>query len=66
MITKVMSVSPTGRIRKTIQGQKLASMDHRLRDILNELGISRKEYEMKAEFRMLDRKKLNQFLNLGR
>ena len=61
-----MSVSPTGRIRKTIQGQKLASMDHRLRDILNELGISRKEYEMRAEFRMLDRKKLNNFLNLAR
>ncbi len=66
MITKVMSVSPSGRIRKTIQGKAQASMDHRLTDILNELGISRKEYEMKAEFRMLDRKKLNQFLNLGR
>ena len=41
-------------------------MDHRLHDLLNELGISRKEYEMKAEFRLLDRKKLNQFLNLAR
>lgn len=66
MITKIMSVSPSGRIRKTVQGKAQASMDHRLADILNELGISRKEYEMKAEFRMLDRKKLNQFLNLGR
>lgn len=66
MITKVMSVSPSGRIRKTVQGKAQASMDHRLRDILNELGMSRKEYEMRAEFRMLDRKKLNQFLNLAR
>lgn len=66
MITKIMSVSPSGRIRKTVQGQKLASMDHRLRDILNELGMSRKEYEMRAEFRLLDRKKLNNFLNLAR
>jgi hypothetical protein len=41
-------------------------MDHRLRDILNELGMSRKEYEMRAEFRLLDRKKLNNFLNLAR
>jgi hypothetical protein len=66
MVTKIMSVSPSGRIRKTIQGKTQASMDHRINDLLNELGMSRKEYEMRAEFRLLDRKKLNNFLNLAR
>ena len=65
-MVKIMSVSPSGRIRKTIQGKTLASMDHRIQDMLSELGISRKEYEMKAEFRLIDRKKLNNFLNLAR
>ena len=66
MITKIMSVSPSGRIRKTIQGKSIASMDHRIQDMLRELGMSRKEYEMRAEFRLIDRKKLNNFLNLAR
>jgi len=66
MITKIMSVSPSGRIRKTIQGKAQASMDHRINDLLKELGMSRKEYEMRAEFRLLDRKKLNNYLNLAR
>ena len=66
MITKIMSVSPSGRIRKTIQGKSIAQMDHRIKDLLNDLGMSRKEYEMKAEFRLLDRKKLNNYLNLAR
>jgi len=66
MNKKIMAVRPTGRIRKTIQGKSIASMDHRINDLLNELGMSRKEYEMRAEFRLLDRKKLNNFLNLAR
>lgn len=66
MITKIMSVSPSGRIRQTVQSKIQASVDHRMNDILKELGMSRKEYEMRAEFRLLDRKKLNNFLNLAR
>ena len=65
-MVKIMSVSPSGRIRQTVQSKVQASMDHRIQDMLRELGMSRKEYEMRAEFRMLDRKKLNNFLNLAR
>ena len=60
MYTKVASVSPTGRIRKTTAYKQ--STQSRINEIVRELGIDANAYKFSANIRKYTRLTNNQYL----
>lgn len=60
---KVVSVSPTGRIRKTTAVKQ--SAHSRINDLLNQLGIDKEQYKFNAGIRLYSRLSNNQYLGIN-
>lgn len=52
-MTKIVSVSPTGRVRKTTAYKP--SADRRIKQLISALGIDEAEYKLKASLRKYTR-----------
>jgi len=60
---KVVSVSPTGRIRKTTAVKQ--SAHSRINELLNQLGIDREQYKFNAGIRLYSRMSNNPHLGIN-
>lgn len=57
-MTKVISVTPSGRIRRTT-ARKVQSTEQRIRQLVSELGIDATAYRLQAAFREYNRLQRN-------
>lgn len=60
---KVVSVSPTGRIRKTTAVKQ--SAHSRINELLNKLGIDKSQYQLQANFRLYTRMASNPYIGIN-
>jgi ribosome assembly protein YihI (activator of Der GTPase) len=63
MSTKIVSVSAEGKFRKT--NQYVQSTQSRINQLINELGIDKKEYNEKASIRKYYRLSGNKYLGIN-
>lgn len=61
--TKVLSVPPTGRIRKTTAIKQ--SAHSRINELLNQLGIDREQYKFQSGIRLYSRMSNNPHLGIN-